>query len=249
MRSRTIGLLAVLALGCPAPALAEETETFEGLVAGAMEHYQAQRYAEAIELFQRAHDLRAEPELVYNIARSYERLARLEEAIAAYEQFLSLPATTAELRARARANLTALRQEQAELEASQEPHPLPPPTPPPADDRAAPLSIAGWALFGIGAATALVGVVFAGLTISGESDFQQAEVDDDRLSMREDVERDALVADVLLFTGGAVCLTGIVLLVVNAVRAHRREPRPDAGLALHPLVLEHGLGLGAWGRF
>lgn len=268
MNKRLIGLLTVLVMGWAplasgersgsAGALSAEQEAaFQAIVAQAMEHYQARRYTQAIELFMRAHEIRTEPELVYNIARSYERLAQLDEAVEYYERFLSLPATTAELRSRARANLTALRQEQASLDASQQPPQTPPPGPGDGtgpdggevEEGRQPLATAGWVLFGVGAATAIAGVVFAGLTISSDTQFQEADVNDDRISLRDDIERNALAADVLLITGGTVGLTGIVLLIVNAVRARRGDEPDVVDLAVHPLTLDGGLGLGVRGRF
>src|SRR5690606_12016752 len=101
----------VLLVGA-SPAYAQEEPDFDTLVERAVEHYQARRYEAAIELFERAYALRAEPELVYNIARSYERLARSEDAIREYRRFVELPGTTSELRSLAFASIEALREEQ-----------------------------------------------------------------------------------------------------------------------------------------
>ena len=262
-------LLVVLVWGWATPVLGEQSgagaslppeqeAAFQALMAEAMGHYQGHRYAQAVELFERAYEMRAEPELVYNIARSYERSQQLEDAISAYERFLALPATTSELRARARANLAAIRQEQAALEAAERQEGTPPTTPEqppgggPTDEPQSlgPLGIAGWVLFGVGAVTAVAGVVFAGLTITAESDFQAAEITEERLTLREDVERNALVADVLLISGGTVCLTGIILLIVNAVRGRDGAAEDDSGLAIFPSAAPLGsYGLGLRGRF
>jgi len=267
-------LLVVLVLGWAAPVLGEQSgagssltpeqeAAFQATMAEAMEHYQAHRYPQAIELFQRAYQMRAEPELVYNIARSYERSQQLEEAITAYERFIALPATTSDLRARARTNLTAIRQELAAMEAAEHQEAMPTPVVPTSTPGGAtsgregegtstlgPLGIAGWVLFGIGAATTIAGVVFAGLTISSDGDFQGASLEEDRLTIREDVERNALLADILLISGGTICLTGIILLVVNAVRGSDDGEESGAESAILLTPGPRGTyGLGLTGRF
>lgn len=51
--------------------------------------YDAGRYEAALEYFTRAHELSGRPGLLFNIASASERLRRDEEALAAYEQYLS----------------------------------------------------------------------------------------------------------------------------------------------------------------
>jgi tetratricopeptide (TPR) repeat protein len=102
--------------GSAPPAAAQQSEAptqrhSETLVKEAVEHYSARRYEKAVELFKQAYDIEQEPEILYNIARSYERLSRNEEAVEWYQRFLDTPGTTSELRTRARTNIEMLRRE------------------------------------------------------------------------------------------------------------------------------------------
>jgi hypothetical protein len=286
---RTLIALAVSGLGFASqPALAEdsgagpgggearpatESPGFDALVEEAMGHYNARRYEPALELFERALAIHQEPELVYNIARSHERLLHREQAVDAYERFLEMPGTTGELRTRALSNLTALRQEIAALEAARRAAPVAgagdqPPDgslagaagepagtePPPATRRIGALGISGYALLGGGAAIAVVGVVFWGLASASNSSFQDAGMSEDRLDLRDDVVTRGLVGDVLFFTGIAALGTGVALVVVDAMRRRARgaaatASRPRATIGVAPALSTGALGLGVAGRF
>jgi tetratricopeptide (TPR) repeat protein len=99
-----------------APLSSEQQEDYDAMLQEAVEHYGARRYEDAIALFKDALDIQEEPELLYNIARSYERLADSEEAVSWYEKFLKMPGTTGDLRTRALTNIAALRREIAAKE-------------------------------------------------------------------------------------------------------------------------------------
>ena len=95
-------------------------EAFQGHVENAMRHYRDRRYTDAVASFQAAFDLRPEPELMYNIARSHERALHRQAAIDAYGRFLELPGTTSEMRSRAISARNSLRQELAAMEAAEQ---------------------------------------------------------------------------------------------------------------------------------
>lgn len=99
---------------------AEQQELSDSLVGEAVEHYSASRFDKAIELFEQAFEIQKEPELLYNIARSHERLAHAEEAVEWYQRFLEMPGTTGELRTRALTNIASLRREIAAKKAAQQ---------------------------------------------------------------------------------------------------------------------------------
>lgn len=109
-----VALLAV-SIQAPSYARADDDSAFDRLMTEGLDAYKARKYEQAAARFQAAFELRAEPELVYNIARSYEKALRVKEAIEAYERFLRLPGTTAELRTNALAQLEALKKEQDAL--------------------------------------------------------------------------------------------------------------------------------------
>lgn len=285
MKTYIIALLVVMVGSAPASTFGQEVESletsaereaeFEGHVQEAMEHYEARRYEQAIELFERAYAVMQEPELVYNIARSHERLLHREEAVLGYERFLELPGTTGELRARALTNLSNVRQEIAALEAAQRaeaqqaeaarqeqgqqagqqqgPH---------SEEQTEPqrhespgvgsLGIAGYALLGVGIATSIVGGVFWGLAWASNSDFEAAGNDESRLQLSDEFRTRSLVGDVLFFSGLAVLCTGIALVVADAVRRRGRSAVGSTSMnkrGITPALVVGIGGLGVNGRF
>lgn len=253
--------------------------SFDELVAEAMTHYSERRYAEAIEAFEAAYEVDPEPELVYNIARSHERLAHRDEALAAYQLFIGLPGTTGELRARALENISSLRQEIAAMEAAEASSntsegneetsggetsggsgsegggpPPPPPVAPPEEEGVGPMGVAGWVVGGVGVATMVVGAVFGGLALSANDDFMSADFSEERLQLRDDVEFRALMADVLLFSGVGLAVVGVVLVVIDTLRGRSDDDEDEAvgetgRLTIVPTLAAGGLGLGLGGRF
>ena len=130
---------------------------FKSLVSRGVKAYQARRYAEAVESFRKAYEIKQEPTLIYNIAQSLERMGQIDDAIAHYETYVEAPGTTADERADALEHLKALRREKAARDAEVEkpvegpklpsiggtekktlPDVPPPPPPPPAETPSAP---------------------------------------------------------------------------------------------------------------
>lgn len=98
---------------------ADEQKSYDSLVQTGVTLYGEKRYEDAARAFKAAFEIQPEPELAYNIARSYERIARSESALEWYEKFIDMPGTTGELRARALENMAALRKEIAARKASE----------------------------------------------------------------------------------------------------------------------------------
>lgn len=237
MRALVCSFVLLMALPVIAlPVTAQEAEApstdaeYEAHLQEALADYQARRYLEAAESFRAAYALRPEPDLQYNVARSLERALRREEAVAAYDEYLSLPGTTSQMRARAmearqslrteiealaRADARAAAQEQSESE------PEPPETPeiePLAPVASGGLDLApiGWVVFGVGAATAVVGAVFGGLAIEANDSFYASTDRDEQVLLRDRVQRYALLTDILVGAGLAVGITGIILVAVSS---------------------------------
>jgi tetratricopeptide (TPR) repeat protein len=227
-------VLGLVALGAPvlsaAPAAAQAQDGFRELVDKGLELYTQKKYDDAIKSFEQAYALRAEPELVYNIARAHEKSLRRAEAIAAYEKFVNLPGTTAELRTKALNAMEALRAEQAALDRAKAPPKVEVSAPTPDDregasgvtaqvtpERSAP--VLPWTLVGVGAAGMGVGAVFGLLALDAKSDFDVGATADKAST----VETRALVADLALFGGAAVAVTGLVLLLVEGGEAAPSE--------------------------
>lgn len=72
--------------------------------------YQQRDYRRAIERFIQAYAMDPDPNLLFNIARSYERLGEVDAAIEKYEQFLNTPGADASGRSRAQESVRALRE-------------------------------------------------------------------------------------------------------------------------------------------
>jgi tetratricopeptide (TPR) repeat protein len=130
---------------CATEVRAQELD-FKSLVSRGVKAYQARRYAEAVEAFRKAYEIRQEPTLIYNIAQSLERMGQIDDAIAHYETYIEAPGTTASDRADALEHLKALRREKAARDTAEEKplegpklptlgktekKPPPPPPPPP----------------------------------------------------------------------------------------------------------------------
>ncbi len=242
----------------------DQQENFDTAVAEAMRHYGAREYDEAVFFFERAYELQQEPDLVYNIARSHERLAHRQEALDTYERFIALPGTTGELRARALTNIRSLRAEIAAMEAvardeanntgdGNQGGTAAPPPPVEVEPESNPLSIVGYALIGVGAATMIAGAIFGGMALSANSQYEDAAFTQERISLRDDVETRAAFSDVFLFSGLGVAAVGVVLALVGSSRGNSNEVESEESarrFGVTPsLALGDGMGLGISGRF
>lgn len=207
----------------PGTAWAQKNDAaFRDLVKQAMEHYNARQYAQAIEKFEAAYAIQSKPELIYNIARAYEKSLKSDQAVAAYERFLALPGTTADLRAKALDSLRALRAEKKAIEnvnqagtgqgATGGTVSRPPPEP-----KSRTLE---WALIGGGAAIAATGAVFGVLALGANSDFE-AELDKPNPSRvvledkQSSANTNALLADVLIGVGVVSAGAGIIMMLAG----------------------------------
>src|SRR5262249_28807207 len=97
-----------------------EQPDFAKLVSQGLELYQAAKYEEAIASFRAAVAIKPDPKLLYNIARSYEKLGRVDESIDAYQKFVDSPGTTAQERAKGLEQIKALRNEKTAREAAKQ---------------------------------------------------------------------------------------------------------------------------------
>ncbi|MCU0664736.1 MAG: hypothetical protein MUC50_20735 [Myxococcota bacterium] len=264
----------------PAARAAELTSTqqdrFDELVAQAVGDYSAGRYKNAISLFEKAFAMNEEPELLYNIARCYERLSEPKRAVEQYERFLGQEGTTGELRTKALENIASLRREIAALEASSSDGQQQGRGGQPSaqgdeaassgsrrekDQKPSMLKTLGWTFVGVGGAGIVLGGIFGGLALSERSAYDDAGWEEARLSHREDAERNALIFDVGFFGGVTVAAVGAALLIVQSrrsesassakVRAEQHSAKSSDKVNLVPLLIADGnnLGLGLQARF
>lgn len=71
-----------------APA-ADSTEKAIALFKAAKKDYRSGKFLEALENFKKAYELKPTPAILYNVARCYEKLSQIQEAIKTYEQYVA----------------------------------------------------------------------------------------------------------------------------------------------------------------
>ncbi|MEM7679013.1 MAG: hypothetical protein AAF449_23800 [Myxococcota bacterium] len=231
----------------PAP-----SDQLEALVDLGVQHYKAKRYVEAADAFDRAFAIRPAPELAYNVARAYERGLQLDKAIDAYMRFLSIPGTTSDLRGKARTALNALEREQAIALEAKSPSAQAATMPSKgimAVDLDEPSRVLEYSLLGAGVATAAIGLAFAIQATSANSDFETAQnrvpADPSRIaSLEDDVNRNALLADIFIGTGLAAAGAGVLLFFVRGSKGS-----DDSTTQIVPMITDGQMSLGAIGQF
>ena len=193
------------------------------------EHYRRARYKEALIAFKEASTLYASPDFQYNIARCYEKLEQYEEAILAYQTYLSTKPDASD-REDVEASIEFLQQKAAEEEKSRDaatatPTPAPTPVdapPEPRPDR--PLIIAGAVVGGVGAVLALGGGIGFGVAAQRRSDdvfFIQEEGNPDGATRAETktLADEGKTFETLQIafaaTGGVLVVAGAALLAVG----------------------------------
>ncbi len=95
------------------PAMAvvdEEDDAYDQLTEKAGEQYEKEEYASAIALFERAFEIRPEPNILFNIGRIYEEWGKNEEAVKYYERFIADTSADYDARQAALKRLALLRE-------------------------------------------------------------------------------------------------------------------------------------------
>jgi tetratricopeptide (TPR) repeat protein len=179
--------------------------------------YAEGRYEEAIERFERSYALSGRPALLFNLANSYERLGQYASAAEALRRYLERAdnADRATLEARL-ANLEAragIRDgDEDEGGGEEEEAPIEP--------EGSGLSTVGWVMLGIGGALVAGGAVSAALTLDPRARIDELCVNgvcpDEASGALSEDETFSLLADIGLFGGAAVAVTGLVLALVGA---------------------------------
>ncbi len=114
-------LLALLWAG-PAPAREpSDAQRAEEWYQVAMAHMKGERYLKAAKAFERAHELDADPVLLWNIGRAYEKAGELDKAKSFYTEFLKSEGIPGELRVKANKRIVeiSVALEKARLEREQ----------------------------------------------------------------------------------------------------------------------------------
>lgn len=254
------GCMLLVLGGAPSVGRAEDAAAFRATVDKGLEAYRNRDYAEAIQLFEAAYAMQPAPELLYNVARSYEKALRRNEAIVAYERFLAEPGSTAAQRNNARTALDELRKEEKALAqggASVDQLDLAAPRPssaavgapgvttrPPSDGPSG-ARIASYALFGVGGAALATGAVLGILSSRAGNDASQ-QCSDGLCpeAAKADVDRQrslGLAADASFVAGGVAAGVGLVLFLLSG--------DDDGRVAVAPAIGGDGAGLVLSGAF
>lgn len=210
----------------------EEKDEAEQLSEQAIAEFSAKNYAGAVELFQQAYEIDPQPNYLFNIGRVYEEAGEFEPAVEYYAKFVKQPGVDLSSREIAlerlrvlRAILEETREPQTEPEQPQpEPEVTPQVTPPPqpvdndAQRKRKTMRAAGFGLVGVGAG-ALIGAAVVGSLAQNDRDDAFDRDQADSLTARQDLldkaQSKALTADVLYGVGGALLLTGVILVAVG----------------------------------
>jgi tetratricopeptide (TPR) repeat protein len=235
---------------------AEKTEA-DSLSDRAIAEFSAKNYAGAIALFEQAYELDPQPNFLFNIGRVHEEAGNLEQAVVYYAKFVKQPGVDLDSRGVALDRLKVLRaiiEETKEPDAAEpatvEPKPEPNLAPNPVDTQSErkrkTMRVSGFALIGVGAG-ALIGGAVVGSLAQADRDKAFDRDEADSLAARQDLLGDAqtkaLTADVLFGVGGALLLTGVVLVAVGYSKPKTQR------VALNPSFGPRGGGLELHMRF
>ena len=211
----------------------EKKSEGEEYSAQAIEKFKAKDYDGAVELFQKAYEIDPQPNYLFNIGRVYEEAGNLEKAVEYYATFVKQAGVDIDSRGIALDRLKVLRaiieetKGPAEVEPKdeepkdEEPGETRPITPPPqpvdtaGEQRRKNMRISGFVLLGVGAGALIGGGVVGGLASGDNSSAAEAETIDDRRDLLASSKTKALTADILFGVGGALVLTGVILVAAG----------------------------------
>jgi hypothetical protein len=222
--------------------------------------YAERHYRTAIEKFVEAYAIDHDPNLLFNIARCYEKLGDLGAAIEKYEAFVAAPGADTEGRIKAKASLVELE------ELKQQGGVTPKDAAAPAgesettaagsgDEASSHLDIWPWVTLGAGVVVTGVGATFYALGVSDHAQVTDAAGYGDPSVVYPMTRSEAqgyvdsgntkkLVGGIGLGLGGALIATGVVLLVTGKSSS---SPPAQASFTLAPS--REGVLAGYSGRF
>src|SRR5207253_9839208 len=94
----------------PPPAVPGQSpdEQAQRLADEAVEAYRASSYDQAVKLFKQAYGLRADPAILYNLAKCFDKMGQPADALEYYRRYLVAEGTDPKLRARAEEKVAQL---------------------------------------------------------------------------------------------------------------------------------------------
>lgn len=232
--------------------------TANDLSAQAIDRFKAKDYEGAVRLFEEAHKLDPNPNYLFNIGRVYEEKGDIRAAVDFYGRFVKEPGVELESRELALQRLRVLKAILQETDAQARPpgdeppkdepkpvaegpkEPTPVQPPPKEDPSIGKLRGAGFALLGVGGVAMVVGGILGGVTLSKQKQLEGLHDYDARLELGKQGRSLAVTTDVLIISGGALLLTGVILVGVSA---SKRRANSVAARRVWPT------GFGLAGRF
>lgn len=197
---------------------AERAKQVEQLSADATKAYRAGEYQKAADLFQKAHDIEPVPNLLFNMAKSYEKMENWNSAIEFYQKFLVEEGISKSARQSALERVDELKQLQAankdasgeqtvvKTDQTEEPVKASPETEESGNTGA-------WIAMGTGAALLVGGGVFGIIASGKQSEFEDATTTQAKIDARDSGQTMALIADVMYISGAVIGGIGIYLLL------------------------------------
>lgn len=218
-------LLAIFFSSFEAKAQTHEDQAYE-LFERAESLYAEGELEEAARLLLEARELQDNPTLLYNLARCYEGLGRLEEAATAYRQYLEeaedppargaieqrIATIDGQLQDQARAEQERA-SEQARAEAAERR----------AEERAPNLGPWPWIVTGIGLSGLLGGAITGVLALNSRDEALGASDQQSAAEMFARAERLAVATTSLLAVGGVVTAVGVALAIYALVTTRRHR--------------------------
>ncbi len=250
-----------------------DDDAYEALTEEAGLRYEKKEYAASIALFERAYEIRPEPNILFNVGRIHEEAGNLEDAVGYYERFIQDTSADYDARQAALKRLTLLR-ELIRLDPEKNPPPpeqpppeQPPPEQPPPeqtppdqtqpsqpvdDDPRAPdprkLRIVGYSLLGVGALSLIGGGIAAGIARNKHGQLDNASPD---IAMRRQLEAEGInaarAADGMFIAGSILAASGVVILLLPQSRTPKDPAEKRAAFVPH--FSGHEVGVGLVGRF
>ncbi len=225
---------------------ASATKQVEELSIKAATAYGEGDYDKAIDLFKQAYALQPVPNLLFNIAKVYEKTQNWDEAENNYKEFIKSPDADAKAREVALERIDAIKAIKAANKEAEKPvDPVDKPEDKPAVVAPPPkkASLVPWIVLGSGVAVAGTGAVFGILALGKQTKFEEATNADDKRDLRSSGKTFALLADIGYGVGAAAGIVGIIMLATSggSDRAQAQAwaptgwvgPHGEAGMGLH----------------
>ncbi len=198
--------------------------------------YQAGHFQAAIDLLLEAQRLAPDPVLHYNLARAYEGLGDLDNAIASYDAYVKADPSSKD-RGAVEARLKTLEQQKAARDKPAD-RPVEERRAAPAEKAPAPKRTASpvpWVIAGIGALGLGVGGVLGGLSLGASSDAEDPETSGVDVEGSLDRARTlALGANITFGVGGALALAGTIWGIVDVATLGKSADKGAARVKVGP---------------